>query len=111
MFKVIRQQPRHVREILFALSVITTISLVGIIWINSLKKNLYVMLNPKEAQEDQRFVENNSNPSLFSGLFKGFSDLKAEIGGVFGGGNAGIVSPSPTPDDRTARPLPVSGNK
>lgn len=79
----IRKQPRHHREIMFGLCVITTISLVGMVWYNSFEKNLYVLLNPGE-NADQRFLtENKTVPSLFGNISQTGKDLKAAVYSIF----------------------------
>ncbi len=98
----IRKQPRHHREIMFGLCVVTTISLVGMVWYNSFEKNLYVLLNPGE-NADQRFLatansgtvaENKTTSSLLGNISQTGKDLKAafynifpSIGGSAFGGN------------------------
>lgn len=79
----LRKQPRHHREIMFGLCVVTTISLVGMVWYNSFEKNLYVLLNPGE-NTDQRFLaENESIPSLFESMGQTGKDLKATFYNIF----------------------------
>lgn len=79
----IRKQPRHHREIMFGLCVITTISLVGMVWYNSFEKNLYVLLNPGE-NADQRFLaENKAVPSLLGNISQTGKDLKAAFYDIF----------------------------
>ncbi len=86
----IRKQPRHHREIMFGLCVVTTISLVGMVWYNSFEKNLYALLNPGE-NADQRFLaEHKTEPSLFGNIGQTGKDLKASFLGIFSsiGGSA-----------------------
>lgn len=68
---------------MFGLSVVTTISLVGMVWYNSFEKNLYVLLNPGE-NADQRFLaENETVPSLFGSMGQIGKDLKATFYNIF----------------------------
>lgn len=79
----IRKQPQHHREIMFGLCVVTTISLVGMVWYNSFQKNLYVLLNPGE-NADQRYLAKNKNvPSLLGDIGQTGQDLKAAFYSIF----------------------------
>jgi len=79
----IRKQPQHHREIMFGLCVVTTISLVGMVWYNSFEKNLYVLLNPGETTDQRNFAENKNVPSLFGDIGKTGQDLKATFLSIF----------------------------
>ena len=72
-----RKQPQHHREIMFGLCVITTISLVGMVWYNSFEKNLYVLLNPGETTDQRNLAENKNVPSLLGDIGRTGQDLKA----------------------------------
>ena len=79
----IRKQPQHHREIMFGLCVVTTISLVGMVWYNSFEKNLYVLLNPGD-KADQRFLaQSKIAPSLLGNISQTGQDLKAAFYNVF----------------------------
>lgn len=106
----IRKQPRHHREIMFGLCVVTTISLVGMVWYNSFEKNLYALLNPGQ-NTDQRFLaENKTAPSLLGNIGQTGKDLKAafynifsSIGGsVFGGNLTGNGEKDPAQNNSAA---------
>ena len=73
----IRKQSQHHREIMFGLCVVTTISLVGMVWYNSFEKNLYVLLNPGETTDQRNFAENKNVPSLLGDIGRTGQDLKA----------------------------------
>jgi hypothetical protein len=79
----IRKQPRHHREIMFGFCVVTTVSLVGMVWYNSFQKNLYVLLNPGETTDQRNLAENKNVPSLFGDLGKTGQDLKAAFYSIF----------------------------
>ena len=79
----IRKQPRHHRETMFGLCVVTTISLVGMVWYNSFEKNLYVLLNPEETTNQRNLAENKNMPSLFGDIGKTGQDLKAAFYNIF----------------------------
>ena len=62
---------------MFGLCVVTTISLVGMIWYNSFEKNLYVLLNPGEITDQRNLAENKNVPSLLGDIGRTGQDLKA----------------------------------
>jgi len=115
----IRKQPQHHREIMFGLCVVTTISLVGMVWYNSFERNLYVLLNPEE-NADQRFLaEDKSVPSLLGNISQTGKDLKATFYDIFSsiGGLTGndekdiIIDNSKSNDSDKVYTLPVSEKK
>ena len=76
----IRKQPRHIREIMFALCSVTTISLVGIIWFRSFEKDLFVMMNPESDKQAQFFAERDKRtPILYANVTKAFVNLRATM--------------------------------
>ena len=79
----IRKQPQHHREIMFGLCVVTTISLVGMVWYNSFEKNLYVLLNPGDITDQRNLAENKNVPSLLGDIGKTGQDLKAAFLNIF----------------------------
>ncbi len=83
MLKDIQNQPQHVREIMFGLSVVTTVSLVGMIWFHSFQNDMYVLLNPEEANTE-KFLAQENQKSLFGNLAGTFSDLGAALSGILG---------------------------
>ena len=68
---------------MFGLCVITTISLVGMVWYNSFEKNLYVLLNPGENADQKYLAENKKVPSLLGDIGKTAQDLKASFYNIF----------------------------
>ena len=110
----IRKQPRHHREIMFSLCVVTTISLVGMVWFNSFQKNLYVLLNPGE-KTDQRFLaESKTTPSLFGSISQTGQDLKAAFYNIFNltdSGNKKNIVIENNNDSGKVYTLPLSGKK
>jgi len=85
----IQQQPRGTREVMFVLSVIISVSLVGMVWFSSTEKDLYALLNPEEVQQDVFFAkEDGERNSLFASISQLGLDMKAsffEIFRFFGG--------------------------
>ena len=123
----IRKQPKHHREIMFSLCVVTTVSLVGMVWYNSFEKNLYVLLNPGESA-NQKFLatanggapqnavaENKTVPSLLGDIGKTGQDLKAAFLNIFnltGNDKKDIIIENTTPNDsERVYTLPMSEKK
>ena len=111
----IRRQPQHHREIMFGLCVVTTISLVGMVWYNSFEKNLYVLLNPGENADQRYLAENKNVPSLLGDIGKTGQDLKATFLNIFNlNGNDGkeiIIENTKVNDSGKVYMLPISGSK
>ena len=111
----IRKQPQHHREIMFGLCVITSVSMVGMVWFNSFQKTLYVLLNPEDTT-DQRYLANNSTaPSLLGDIGKTGQDLKASFLNIFsltGGDKKDTITEITTPvEPARVYTLPLSDNK
>lgn len=109
----IRKQPQHIRETMFALSVITTLSLVGVVWYNSFQKDFYALLNPEEVLEEKNLAEKDPE-SLFSDIGKSFTDVKAMFSGMLNGGNEDIKpaeSGNRQKDNDRVYLLPLSGGR
>src|SRR3989339_1394094 len=73
----IREQPEHIRKIMFGFCVITTISIVGVIWYRSLEKNLFALLNPDEMANQPKYAQTSSG--LFGDIGSTFKDLGGTI--------------------------------
>ena len=110
----IRKQPQHHREIMFGLCVITTFSLVGMVWYNSFEKNLYVLLNPEEVADQRNLADNKNIPSLLGDMVDTVQDLKASFYSIL---NLNDDKKNNTVDDTKVNDsgrvytLPLSGNK
>ena len=83
ILKNIHEQPQHVREIMFGLCVITTVSLVGAVWFKDLQNDMYALLNPEEVQQE-RFLAQENSDSLFGVLGKTFGDISSIWTGFWG---------------------------
>lgn len=127
----IRKQPRHHREIMFGLCVVTAVSLVGMVWYNSFQQNLYALLNP-DQDTAQKFLatapsgilsktgaENKNTPSLFSNISQTGKDLRAAFYSIFNLNGekepnteqTGDVDSTGTNDSGRVYLLPISGSK
>jgi hypothetical protein len=56
----IRKQSHGVRQAIFFLSVIITVSIIGTVWFNSFQKDLYVTLNSEEEYEQKFYAQEDS---------------------------------------------------
>ncbi len=76
----IRKQPQHIREIMFGLCVITTVSVVGMIWFRSFEEDLFVLLNPELEKQDQFYAERSKRtPTVYANVTKAFGNLRATL--------------------------------
>ncbi len=110
----IRKQPQHHREIMFGLCVVTTISLVGMVWYNSFQKNLYVLLNPEESTNQRNLAENKNVPSLLGDIGKTGQDLKAAFFNIFnltGNEKKDIIIENTNNNSERVYTLPLSEKK
>ena len=110
----IREQPEHVRKIMFGFCVITTVSIVGVIWYRSLEKNLFALLNPDEMANQPKYAQTNSG--LFGDIGSTFEDLGGTIFNFIGiksePNDMGVGNNSNVPaESGKAYLLPLSGNK
>ena len=72
----IHAQPQNVREIMFGLSVVIAVSLVGTIWFKDFKKDMYTLLNPEDVQQE-RFLAQGGGESLFGTLGQTLGDISS----------------------------------
>ena len=110
----IRKQPQHHREIMFGLCVVTTISLVGMVWYNSFEKNLYVLLNSGENTDQRYLAENKAIPSLLGDIGKTAQDLKASFYSILnltGNDKNDIIIENINNDSGRVYTLPLSEKK
>ena len=81
----IHKQPRHVREIMFGLCAVITISLVGIIWFRSFEKDLFVMLNPEPEKQEKFYADRNERtPIIYADLTKALGNARAALYSAMG---------------------------
>ncbi len=117
----IHKQPRHHREIMFGLCVVTTLSLIGMVWYNSFQKDLYALLNPGQEAGQNVLAQGKNEPSMFGGFKQAGVDLKAAFLSVFNltkdvsndkkDGQAGGIEKTKTDDSGKVYLLPISGKK
>lgn len=76
----IKKQPRHVREIMFALCVVTTISLVGMVWFRSFEEDLFVMLNPEPDKQEKFYAEREQRtPLIYANVTEALGNMRAAM--------------------------------
>ena len=81
----IKKQPRHIREIMFGLCVVTTISLIGLVWFRSFEKDVFVLLNTDPAKQAQFYGDRaGRTPTVFAAATKTFGNLRATMYSAFG---------------------------
>ena len=103
LLEEIRQQPEHIRHIMMWLCVVTTFSLVALVWFRTTQTLLVAMLHPAERLEApaaERFAnrdlrkleeerirqlaEEKKTLSPFASIWNSFGTLKASIGELLG---------------------------
>ena len=81
----IRKQPQYVREIMFVLCVVITISLVGLVWFRSFEENIFVMLNPEPEKQAKFFAERDKQtPVVFASVTAALGNLRASMYNALG---------------------------
>jgi hypothetical protein len=85
MLERIREQPQHVREMMFGFSVVISIALVGAVWFNGFQKDLYALLNEEEVAQERFFAQDSvEKNSIFSVLGKTLGDMGSVVSGLWG---------------------------
>lgn len=115
----IRKQSYGVRQAMFALCLVTTLSLVGMVWFRSFQKNLFVLLNPDQESQEQFFAQqgNTDQTSLFGYIGGAIKDATANIFNLIRGkksGNEVIIENQPSGQNipnPPAHSLPLPENK
>jgi len=65
---------------MFALSVVTTIALVGMIWFRSFEEDLFVLLNPEQEKQNQFYAEReNRTPTIYANITEAIVNVRASI--------------------------------
>ncbi|MBX4211551.1 MAG: hypothetical protein KW806_02025 [Candidatus Yanofskybacteria bacterium] len=103
----IRHQPLWVRQVMFGFSVIAALSLVGGIWFRSFEKDMFALLNPDPAVQEQHFAQFKTEEGAFSLASKAIEGLRATISDFFGFDTVGTKIPS-EPEDASPHALPLS---
>ena len=112
-FKDIKNQSLAVRQIMFGLCVVTTVSLVGMVWYRSFETKLYVLMDRQPQTDTQSvfFAKDNNSPGLFASLSGALGNMKTAVLDLF----SVFDSKSNTSDGEVfkgkAYQLPLSGDK
>ena len=81
----IHKQPKHIREIMFGLCVVTTISLVGMVWFRSFEEDLFVLMNPEKERQDKFYAAREQRtPTVYANITKSFVNMRASIYNAMG---------------------------
>lgn len=80
----IRNQPKHIREMMFAFCVIITVSLVGLIWFRSFEEDLFVLINPDPEKQAQFYANRDKNtPVLLASFNNTLATLRGAVSEIF----------------------------
>ena len=99
---------------MFALAMVTCVSLVGMVWFRSFQKDMYALLNGEQEIETRFFAQSESK-SLFGYFKETLKDGQAFIGGLFNKdrekGNDIEVNRQSDNTGGQVHTLPISGDK
>jgi hypothetical protein len=83
----LKDQPLIVRQLMFALCLVTVVSLSGVIWFDSVEKRLFFSLNPQQDKRERFLAERDQNTeSMFADIgqvFGNFKSMTADILSLF----------------------------
>ncbi len=113
LLQEIRSQPEHIRHIMMWLCVVTSFSLVALVWFRSTQARFVAMLHPAETLEApaaDRFADRDLRkleearirqlaeaaraPSPMTSVINSFNLLRASIGELLGSSEAEVSSPA-----------------
>lgn len=109
----IRNQPKHIREMMFAFCVIITVSLVGLVWFRSFEEDLFVLINPDPEKQAQFYVNRDKNtPALIASFNGTLATLRGAVSEIFllGSDNTDEEGTISKPSQKTYL-LPLPGKK
>lgn len=108
----IREQPRYIRETMFGLCVVITVSIVGIIWFRSFEKNLFVALNPQPEKQEEFYAKRaDREPTLFAVFTTAFGNMQAAFYNALGLFEEESGGAGPKEYIGGGRKLPISGDR
>ena len=79
LLEEIRKQPVHVRELLFGLSTLLTVLVVGLVWLSSFQRDVYALLNPSPEDQQQFAAQAQQALPLRAAIGTFMSTLRASI--------------------------------
>ena len=99
---------------MFALCVIITISLVGMVWFRSFEKDMFVLLNPSQEAQDKFYAARDQRiPTVYANATKAFVNMRASVYDAMGflkDYNSNQVNVEEEYKGE-ARKLPISGDR
>lgn len=70
---------------MFGLCVVTTISLVGMIWFRSFEEDLFIMINPEPEKQARFYAERGKRtPTVYANVTKAIGNMRAALYDAFG---------------------------
>ena len=134
LLQEIRSQPEHIRHIMMWLCVVTSFSLVALVWFRSTQARFVAMLNPAERleepaadrfadrdfrklEEDRILASKEESSSPLASIINSFNLLRASVGELLGSSQQEVTRPA---DDKVknsalnssqTKPLPLSGDR
>lgn len=103
----IQKQPQAVREFMFFLSVVTTLSVVGLVWFNSFQHDLYVLLNPEPSPSRALAQQTEESQSPLAIISRAFQSVRDGLGALLGR-NPEMNMANPPPQTGPAQVFPLS---
>src|SRR3989344_4667277 len=111
LLQEIRSQPEHIRHIMMWLCVVTSFSLVALVWFRSTQARFVAMLNPAERleepaadrfadrdfrklEEDRILASKEESSSPLASIINSFSILRASIGELLGSSQQEVMRPA-----------------
>ena len=84
-FHEIKKQSLIVRQVMFGLCVITTVSMVGMVWYHSFENKLFTLMDHQPPSEQSTYLaqNNSSSPTLFASMYQMFGNMKAATAELF----------------------------
>ena len=65
---------------MFALCVVITISLVGLVWFRSFEEDIFVMLNPEPEKQEKFYAEREQRtPLIYANITRGLGSMRATL--------------------------------
>ncbi|OGN28290.1 MAG: hypothetical protein A2941_01955 [Candidatus Yanofskybacteria bacterium RIFCSPLOWO2_01_FULL_49_17] len=107
----VNRQPEHIRHLVAIGCTVVVGSLVFAFWFNSFEKMTYALLNPGQELEQEGPVFAVASDSLFGTIGGLFSDLKAQIGELFGNQADTRIEDQGEEEPGQVHPLPVSNER
>ncbi|MEK7125020.1 MAG: hypothetical protein AAB864_01335 [Patescibacteria group bacterium] len=110
LLKEIQKQPLHVRQLLFGLSMLVVILVVGFVWLSSFQREVYALLNPSAEDQQQFAAQAQEALPLRATISTMFNTLRASVYNLFNFNDTEQPQESaPRSQDTGVRTLPTAG--